>query len=679
MYEKQDFEYKENTHKSDIGDIDMKNLSPILCAKYKYQIGSVMFTKSKMTEKQSWTNNGSHRSDVSGRNGSYIPPTVRKKLYSYFNDIESELDEAYKQIRLLREGLRPTEDGKSKNTSISETFRRKNLNDKYSPNVKRSTPITQKIRDTYKISTNRLVNTLKSNQNIYDYSAEFVYKKHTDGLWDVCVSPYQSHIYATASVDKTARIWDGNLNICRYEYCGHFGGVNSIRFYPNNDLLCLTASGDGTAQLWKRENLKNIQEKLYDSDSKNSCLTYQNVYNKKNLQQKFECGSTVVISADFVDESQIVAACWSNCAYLFDIEKNRKTKTLEHSQQLTNVNCLKNSKIILTSSKDKSFKMWDLRDSERSSVDSNIHNQYSFFISYMVFAKVIKNKSYFKRFQVKFKRRRQCKTDYYARKRLIFQDKNKYNSPKYRMVVRMTNKKIVAQIVFAKLQGDVVVCQATSAELVKYGITVGLTNYSAAYCTGLLIARRTLKKYKLDSLYAGNDNVNGEDYLVDNDQDVNSFHCNLDVGLKKTSTGANIFGVLKGAVDGGLNIPYSNKRFPGFKVEDEGGYNAQVHKDRIFGKHVVDYMALLKSEDEAKYNKCFSKYIAAGILGDKIEEMYSEAHKKIRNDPTFKGEKKETKPHKIEKKMKLTHTERKNKIKQKKAAFMKKLAISGCV
>jgi len=41
----------------------------------------------------------------------------------------------------------------------------------------------------------------------------------------------------------------------------------------------------------------------------------------------------------------------------------------------------------------------------------------------MGFVKVVKNKAYFKRFQVKFKRRREGKTDYYARKRLVVQDK----------------------------------------------------------------------------------------------------------------------------------------------------------------------------------------------------------------------------------------------------------------
>lgn len=46
------------------------------------------------------------------------------------------------------------------------------------------------------------------------------------------------------------------------------------------------------------------------------------------------------------------------------------------------------------------------------------------------------------------------------------------------------------QIAYAKIEGDMIVCAAYSHELPKYGITVGLTNYAAAYCTGLLLARR---------------------------------------------------------------------------------------------------------------------------------------------------------------------------------------------
>ncbi|KAG2267904.1 hypothetical protein Bca52824_062459 [Brassica carinata] len=70
-----------------------------------------------------------------------------------------------------------------------------------------------------------------------------------------------------------------------------------------------------------------------------------------------------------------------------------------------------------------------------------------------------KKQAYFKRYQVKFRRRREGKTDYRARIRLINQDKNKYNTPKYRSVVQIckcflllsTNKDITAQILSATI------------------------------------------------------------------------------------------------------------------------------------------------------------------------------------------------------------------------------------
>ena len=97
----------------------------------------------------------------------------------------------------------------------------------------------------------------------------------------------------------------------------------------------------------------------------------------------------------------------------------------------------------------------------------------------MGYVKVLKSSAYHKRFQVKFRRRREGKTDYQARRRLVVQDKNKYNSPRYRLVVRASNKKIVCQIVHAKMIGDFTICQATSQELPRYGCKVGLTNYAA--------------------------------------------------------------------------------------------------------------------------------------------------------------------------------------------------------
>lgn len=58
------------------------------------------------------------------------------------------------------------------------------------------------------------------------------------------------------------------------------------------------------------------------------------------------------------------------------------------------------------------------------------------------------------------------------------------------MTVDLSLSTIILQIAYAKIEGDMIVCAAYSHELPKYGITVGLTNYAAAYCTGLLVARR---------------------------------------------------------------------------------------------------------------------------------------------------------------------------------------------
>ena len=76
---------------------------------------------------------------------------------------------------------------------------------------------------------------------------------------------------------------------------------------------------------------------------------------------------------------------------------------------------------------------------------------------------------------------------------------------------------------------------------VRYGVKVGLTNYAAAYCTGLLLARRVLQKFKLDTVYEGNTNVDGTMFYVeDQDDGPGAFRACLDVGLARTSTGAKV-------------------------------------------------------------------------------------------------------------------------------------------
>merc|ERR1712152_56302 len=266
--------------------------------------------------------------------------------------------------------------------------------------------------------------------------------------------------------------------------------------------------------------------------------------------------------------------------------------------------------------------------------------------------------------------RREGKTDYYARKRLVVQDKNKYNTPKYRMVVRQSNTDICCQIAYARLEGDRIVAAAYSHELPRYGVKVGLTNYAAAYCTGLLLARRVLKKMNLDGVYQGQTEVDGEHFMIeDTDDGPGAFRACLDVGLARTTTGAKVFGAMKGAADGGIEIPHSEKRFPGYDKE-ASEFNAEVHRNHIFGQHVAQYMRELLDKDEDAYKKQFSQSIKNGITADSVEDMYKKAHAAIRKDPERQAKAAKNITKKRFGAKRLTYDERKAKVAKAKEEFL---------
>jgi len=123
----------------------------------------------------------------------------------------------------------------------------------------------------------------------------------------------------------------------------------------------------------------------------------------------------------------------------------------------------------------------------------------------------------------------------------------------------------------------------------------------------------------LADIYKSNDNIDGDYFSVgkedgDYEDDKRPFKALLDVGIQRTTTGARLFGALKGASDGGVNVPHSAKRFPGYTrakvqvVTNKRGkatesekvdatFNPKVHKERIMGGHVTKYMNQLKKEN----------------------------------------------------------------------------------
>jgi large subunit ribosomal protein L5e len=191
-----------------------------------------------------------------------------------------------------------------------------------------------------------------------------------------------------------------------------------------------------------------------------------------------------------------------------------------------------------------------------------------------------------------------------------------------------------------------------------------------------LIARRALSKLELADTFTGVEEADGEYKLTEavehEGEDRRPFKCFLDVGLARTSTGARVFGAMKGASDGGMLIPHSENRFPGFDIETKE-LDAETLRKYIFGGHIAEYMETLADDDEERYKSQFQGYIDDEIEADGLEEMYQEAHKAIREDPFKKeeddGEKKTKDEHKEEskkhRKQKLSKEERMERVKGK--------------
>lgn len=326
----------------------------------------------------------------------------------------------------------------------------------------------------------------------------------------------------------------------------------------------------------------------------------------------------------------------------------------------------------------------------------------------MGYVKLLKNKAYFKRYQVKFKRRRQCRTNYHARRRLVAQDKNKYAARKYRFVVRFSNKDVICQLYSSDITHDICLMSAYAHELKRYGVKIGFTNYAACYATGLLLARRINAKFKLD--YEGNVKSDdedegdegddsddsdddfgfnvGEDYNVEeHETGRRPFKAYLDVGLKATSTGSRLFGALKGMCDGGINVPHSAKRFPRPKSSgaEEWEEDPDFHRKYIFAGHVGEYMTKLQDEDEEAYTKQFSGHIKLGIEPDHLEEMWTKCHAGIRKDPHVKRGPLELGKYKTREKPRdkdykytnVKYNQRKLTIKERKAKIKAKLLARG--
>ena len=134
-----------------------------------------------------------------------------------------------------------------------------------------------------------------------------------------------------------------------------------------------------------------------------------------------------------------------------------------------------------------------------------------------------------RKYTVKLKRKREEKTDYKLRLKLL-----KSDHP--RLVIRRSLKNMLLQIVNSENAKDKVIISCHSGELRKLSWESNLGNIPSAYLTGLLLGKKALKN--------------------------NIKEASLDIGLQKSVIKSRIYAALKGCVDNGLKINHDPKIFP---------------------------------------------------------------------------------------------------------------------
>ena len=161
-----------------------------------------------------------------------------------------------------------------------------------------------------------------------------------------------------------------------------------------------------------------------------------------------------------------------------------------------------------------------------------------------------------KGYTLHFRRRREGKTNYHKRLKLLKSETN-------RLVIRITNTRIISHIIKYNIKDktEKTIIYTDSRELTKsHKWKHSITNIPAAYLTGMIIAKNA-KKAKINKAI-------------------------LDIGLKTPTKGAKVFAFLKGAVDGGLDIPHEDNKIPS--------------ADRLSGEHIAKYKKTTINKDFEK-------------------------------------------------------------------------------
>uniref|UniRef100_A0A9J8CSJ4 WD repeat-containing protein 37 n=1 Tax=Cyprinus carpio carpio TaxID=630221 RepID=A0A9J8CSJ4_CYPCA len=290
---------------------------------------------------------------------SKLPMALRSNLLDLFGQIEREFENLYiENLELRREidslndrlaGEGQTVDGGDLSKGALKT--------KASHSTSQ---LSQKLKTTYKASTSKIVSSFKATTSRAVCQLVKEYVGHRDGIWDLAVTRVQPLVLGTASA------------------------VNSIKFHPTEQ-MALTASGDQTAHIWRYMvqlplpqppadtsasldddvDFSDKDEADGEADGPSECPTIRVATTTLKSHQG------VVIAADWlVGGKQVVTASWDRAANLYDVETSELVHALTgHDQELTHCCTHPTQRLVVTSSRDTTFRLWDFRDPSIHSVN----------------------------------------------------------------------------------------------------------------------------------------------------------------------------------------------------------------------------------------------------------------------------------------------------------------------
>ncbi|XP_064111734.1 WD repeat-containing protein 37-like isoform X2 [Macrobrachium nipponense] len=313
-----------------------------------------------------------------------LPASFRARLHDLFLHIEKEFEALYTENLALQEKVENLTERLERESMIGERTIGNDENDAASTKGvlknKLSGPSSQKVKAANKlrVQTSKIVSSFKNDSVSCRMVREYV--GHRDGVWDVAVSRGGTPVIATASADQTACIWgiDGGRNLL--QYTGHSGSVNSVKFHPSQDLI-LSASGDHSAHIWQAAitpdqlRVHSSEDEVDGSDREDEddgggiggggrLSDGGGAASLRTPLRELTGHTSVVIAADWLPGGdQAITAAWDRTANLYDAHTGELlSQLIGHDQELTHCCSHPMQRLVVTASKDTTFRLWDFRE-----------------------------------------------------------------------------------------------------------------------------------------------------------------------------------------------------------------------------------------------------------------------------------------------------------------------------